>query len=220
MISKDLHEEPEFMVLNSHTKYIFHMIMLYADDEGYLPHREALFRAETDNLDSLEKSGYISIKNGIVFIPRWDEFQSIRKDKMTASVYKRIYTGRLQYEPESKPLDGLEDGTQDGLQDSPQAGADKYSKDKIRIYRSNFEEFWNQYPRKVSKNNAEKAYIRILKANPEIHTEIMEGLNMYKNHWIVKKTEMIYIPHPATWLNGNRWEDKLEMTIPRKVTYS
>jgi hypothetical protein len=29
-------------------------------------------------------------------------------------------------------------------------------------------------------------------------------------------TERQFIPHPATWLNGERWEDELETEMPQK----
>lgn len=63
------------------------------------------------------------------------------------------------------------------------------------------EEFWAGYPRKIGKGQARKAWTAATKkATVE---EIMAGLKAYKF-----STEQEFIPHPATWLNGERWLDE------------
>ena len=67
-----------------------------------------------------------------------------------------------------------------------------------------FAEFWNAYPRKVAKPDALKAWAK-LKPDPDLQAAILDALAIQARAWTDKK----YIPHPATWLNGRRWEDEI-----------
>lgn len=69
-----------------------------------------------------------------------------------------------------------------------------------------FAEFWERYPRKVAKPNAEKAYAKAAKAHG--HDAIMFGLSQHLPSMEAKEPQ--FIPHPATWLNGKRFNDQPE----------
>jgi hypothetical protein len=71
---------------------------------------------------------------------------------------------------------------------------------------SEFETFYSTYPRKVSKTNAEKAW----KKQRCVLSEVMPSLQKQMKLW----TDPQFIPHPATWLNGRRWEDETPKSIP------
>jgi len=73
-----------------------------------------------------------------------------------------------------------------------------------------FDEFWKLYPRKESKAAAKKAWKKL---NPDqalfnLIANALEYRSQTKE-WIAEGGR--YIPHPATWLNGRRWEDELDM---------
>lgn len=70
-----------------------------------------------------------------------------------------------------------------------------------------FEEFWQAYPKKAAKTNAQKAFEK-LKPTPEFLAEILSALNRQKQSDAWQQENGKYIPHPATWLNGRRWEDE------------
>ena len=70
-----------------------------------------------------------------------------------------------------------------------------------------FDVFWNQYPNKTAKQAAVKAWSK-LKPNESLFNLIIDALEKQKPHFKVG-----FIPHPATWLNGRRWED----AIPTQV---
>lgn len=71
-----------------------------------------------------------------------------------------------------------------------------------------FAEFWASYPRKVAKQQALKAWAK-LKVDADLFSRIMAGLEAQKNssQWV--KDGGAFIPHPATWLNGARWDDEV-----------
>ena len=62
-----------------------------------------------------------------------------------------------------------------------------------------FDEFWTQYPKKVAKGGARKAYEKALKLTT--HEDIMAGLARYNPN-------PQYICNPTTWLNQERWNDE------------
>ncbi|WP_445764983.1 Pyocin large subunit-like protein [Pseudomonas sp. RIT-To-2] len=72
-----------------------------------------------------------------------------------------------------------------------------------------FPKFWALYPRKVCKAAAEKAWKK-LKVTDDLFALIAQGLakQCVSPSWT--KDSGQYIPHPATWLNGKRWEDEVQ----------
>lgn len=70
-----------------------------------------------------------------------------------------------------------------------------------------FDLFWQQYPKKRSKGQAEKAWAK-LRPNDELFESIMAGLERAKASYEWQKEGGQYIPYPATWLNAKGWEDE------------
>jgi hypothetical protein len=72
-----------------------------------------------------------------------------------------------------------------------------------------FAEFYKAYPNKKNRKKAEAAWKKL---NPDktLQAEIMAGLARAKQSRDWQKDGGQYIPHPATWLNGRRWEDDVE----------
>jgi len=79
-----------------------------------------------------------------------------------------------------------------------------------------FEQFYTQYPKKVARKDAQKAWAKL---SAEERAKALEALPTHIRYWDVKGTEKHYIPHPATWLNGARFEDELELAehVPQKA---
>jgi len=68
---------------------------------------------------------------------------------------------------------------------------------------SDFDAFWEQYPRKVGKIDALKAYTKAVKvAGVE---PVLLGVKRYAAD--PNLPERQFIPNPATWLNQGRWDD-------------
>ena len=67
-----------------------------------------------------------------------------------------------------------------------------------------FSDFWGMYPRRVAKKDARKAWDKI---TPKLHNQILTALFEWSRIW-KDRGEIEYIPYPASWLNGERWEDE------------
>ncbi|MCY1391375.1 hypothetical protein D9M71_62140 [compost metagenome] len=72
-----------------------------------------------------------------------------------------------------------------------------------------FDAFWSRYPRKTAKQAAVKAWAK-LKPDAALIARITESLAKHclSHDWL--KDGGQYVPHPATWLNGKRWEDEVK----------
>jgi hypothetical protein len=89
---------------------------------------------------------------------------------------------------------------------------DKKRKDKT--YAHLFSSFWASYPKKVSKQAALKAWCN-LKPDEELASTIVTAVERYKNTKDWQKEDGKYVPYPATFLNGKRWEDEIDAPAKR-----
>lgn len=83
----------------------------------------------------------------------------------------------------------------------------KKSKEEQLTY-DYFSDFWEEYPRKTAKADAQKAFAKI-KVDDDLMEKIMDALFAAKESEAWVKDGGKFIPYPATWLNGRRWEDGL-----------
>lgn len=67
-----------------------------------------------------------------------------------------------------------------------------------------FEAFWSAYPRRVGKGIARKVFARALKKIDA--PRLIEATQRFAKTCQGKEPE--FIPHPSTWLNGERWLDE------------
>ena len=85
---------------------------------------------------------------------------------------------------------------------SPSPSPSKHLSDKSDA----FDAFWNTYPRKVGKGKARDAHHSALKKADA--AAILSGLK--RQLPTMRKQEPKFVPHPATWLNQERWADEVE----------
>lgn len=74
--------------------------------------------------------------------------------------------------------------------------------DEVNYY---FDQLWEMYPRKVGKGQARKAYVSASKKIDFF--DLLPKLEAYVATLDGKDKQ--YMPHLATWLNGERWADEV-----------
>ncbi len=76
---------------------------------------------------------------------------------------------------------------------------------------SDFDIFWQEYPKKVGKEAARKSWYKI---RPNLQ-DVLKTLAWQKEskQWFEKGGQ--FIPNPATWINQHRWDDEM----PVRVTF-
>jgi hypothetical protein len=85
-------------------------------------------------------------------------------------------------------------------------------KQKGVLYTAGFLEFWTCYPRKVSKKNAQMAWAKV-RPDEVLLQKMIAAIKdqMTSPQWTRDNGDSI--PHPATWLNGERWTDETQKRI-------
>ncbi|GAA4221448.1 hypothetical protein FHR32_005091 [Streptosporangium album] len=69
-----------------------------------------------------------------------------------------------------------------------------------------FAAFWDAYPRKVDKGHARNAWAKAIAAGVD-SALIIKGVEQYRDD-PTRSRDPKFIPHPTTWLNGERWADQ------------
>ena len=69
-----------------------------------------------------------------------------------------------------------------------------------------FNQFWEQYPRKVGRGDAEKAWKSVV-VDDALADRVIAAIHKQLAYF---GGTMSFIPFPATWLRARRWEDDVE----------
>lgn len=68
-----------------------------------------------------------------------------------------------------------------------------------------FEEFWEEYPRRVGKQDAEKLWDKL---DAEERALVMRGLAKWKCTWQWKQSDGTFVPYASTFLHKQRYRDE------------
>jgi hypothetical protein len=75
--------------------------------------------------------------------------------------------------------------------------------DNLNLAEIDFDDFWTRWPRKDGKKAALTAWSKAVKRAPA--EVIVAAAAVYAaSQW---RPERQFVPHAATWLNGDRWDD-------------
>jgi hypothetical protein len=85
--------------------------------------------------------------------------------------------------------------------------------DSADLQQRRFDEFWQEYPKKVGKEAARKAWDKI-KPNAELRQKISAAVETATQSEQWRRENGRFIPNPATWLNQGRWDDEPAVTKP------
>lgn len=151
----------------------------------------------------LEEAGFIEYipgQKGIVtqykLLSGRDSYQKTKQENQPQTL--------LEPQPETTPLNNTIDKEKKDIY-IPQNNS-KANKSKEKDYLLLFDEFWTVYPRRVGKADAIKAWKK-LKPDRLLLDTMIAAINKQQKteQWQTEK----FIPYPASWLNGRRWEDEI-----------
>ncbi len=109
----------------------------------------------------------------------------------------------------------VNDNVNDIIPPTPQRGDTGGGKAE---FQKSFENFWAAYPKKTAKQQALKAWQKLwreLKPDKALIDVILSSLEQQKRSVQWTKDDGQFIPYPASWLNGRRWEDKPAEPLPK-----
>lgn len=107
---------------------------------------------------------------------------------------------------ESKPQAIKDKGSR--INDKGEVIKDKGQNKNLGHFDAEFETFWQEYPKKIGKGAAKKAFEKARLGGVTLES-LVTAVRRQKcgSQW--SKDDGQYIPHPATWLNQERWEDEI-----------
>ena len=158
----------------------------------------------------------------LITVVNWDNYQDVESaDNRT--VNQRSNRQLTRYQPDSNQI--LTTYQPDSNQISTTNKNDKNDKNNIytpltpqegegaSVQEERFEQVWKEYPKKVAKQYARKAWNRI-KPDGELFEKMLKALREQKKSEQWQKDDGRFIPNPATWLNGGYWEN--EPSVPAR----
>jgi hypothetical protein len=172
-----------------------------------------------------EKSGWTLINNMLKYDPVRGDKAAIgavriaktvpRTGEVYAALYQRlkpildaelkVYSGVAEYTLEAPSMGDAKDlRSPEPFLSSP---TPEPTPADASAFDSEFEAVWEIYPRSAGKGQARKAF-RIARKKTDLAT-IIAGIER-----IDRNCEERFIPHMATWLNGERWTDKPSQAPP------
>jgi hypothetical protein len=182
----------------------------HADADGYCYPKQATLadrlgiglRTVVRSVQRLEELGLIQVTkredvrsgNAYLLYPEWPSARVTRAKvtRVTAVALVNVPTVALQESPIEPPVE-------------------RDARATTMVAPSEFLVFWDKYPRKVGKPAAARAWTAAMKRGDDAFA-ILRALETHMPSML--GNDMEFIPHPATWLNQERYKDQPEP--PRK----
>lgn len=155
---------------------------------------------------NLKKSGYISIdytyKSGSKEIEnRIIKMVSTNIDEVSTNVERGINNGLQGYQQKFKENNINNNNT--SINNTNNIKPSQIEKE----FENEFETLWEIYPRKVSKKEALKCYIRARKKGVD-YDIVKRGIENYNQFIRQNGVKKEYIKHGSTWFNQECWNDE------------
>lgn len=156
-------------------------------------------------LRALEDLNMVVTNRGYFTIAGWEEYQNIdgmEKIKEQNRLRQKKWYDKQKELPNVIPNVSI---TQPNATEEDIEEDKELEKDKEDI--CPFDDFWKAYPKKKAKEAARKAWLK-LKPNEALGKEIIQAVmeSAKTKDWLKENGK--FIPYPATYLNGKRWEDE------------
>lgn len=207
--------QDNFLDMPLSTQALYFHLGMYADDDGFVNPNKILRMsgANADDLKILQAKAFvIPFKSGVIVVTHWKENNYIQKDRYQSTLYKEEMAQLGQDKDGVYILD-----TQVRLELGKDIGTSARSPvKKQRTENEGFDAFWTAWPKKVAKEDARKAWNKIVMTPGEKDRILAAIVERAKTEEWVKRGGQ-FIPYPATWLNGRRWEDELPGVLEEKV---
>ncbi len=209
--------DPKMLSLTACQRSCWVTLMSYAsvvDEDGVVKHLtedQLMIQAGIDYtrdewnctkgvLSHFEKLCMVTIDSGVITLCNWQKRQEIHSDS-----YERLKKWR------SKKKDETDDNVSETFYDN---GKNRIEENRIEENRREhthklaFDEFWNLYPKKVNRKRSEQKWKTL---DFEAQQKILEVLPKQNASAVWMKEGGQFIPHPTTYLNGERWNDQVEV---------
>ena len=153
---------------------------------------------------------------------RWnrpEECERMQTHEKNADACERMQTHKNDASDANKIGIGIETGIENIISDSstPTSVTTAGRKKAKSGDPEGFLEFWQAYPNSSARADAVKAWKK-LNPDAELQKKIISAVEEQRNCAQWQRDGGQYIPHAATWLNGERWNDNPPKAVPKSGT--
>lgn len=239
MFARAVVDSDLFLDMPLSTQALYFHLGMHGDDDGFVSNPRKIQRmigASDDDMKLLIAKGFVIIfESGVVVLRHWKIHNYIQADRYKPTLYTTEKALLLCEKGKAyaflsdsdtcciQPVSNLDTSCTRRI-GKASLGEIREGKDRPPISPTGekprrkaapradglFEQFWMVYPRKVAKQNAEKAWNKL---NPDetLAQQIITAVERFRldPQWL--KDNGQFIPHAATFLNGRRWEDETEV---------
>ncbi len=210
MVSNRIVKSSRFLMMPNEAQLLYFYMITEADDDGIVETYPLmkLLGIPSDNLKVLLAKDFVRAINEdqVMVIKDWLEHNYIRADRKTNSIYleeaKEAFPDMEFIEP--KPRSDTK-----GHLDSPRTDNGQRKLSKVKLSKVNniclFNNFWKEYPRKENKKKAQEIW-----KSKNLDKKFNEIISFISKAKKTDRWKQGIVPHPTTFLNGERWEDELE----------
>lgn len=149
--------------------------------------------------------GTFRIEDGDFIIDNWGRYQMdpTAADRKAAQRDRNRPSRGVTVTPVSHDYGTGRDSTGQDTTKTPQTPR------KRGAYSEGFEKFWEAYPKKRGKDAAFRRW-QALGTNRPVIEELLLAIEAQKKSRAWLKDGGQFVPYPATWLHGGRWQDEIE----------
>jgi hypothetical protein len=215
MFSKTITSSSRFLMMPHSTQNLYFHLGMNADDDGFCEHFTVMRMTESkpDDLKILQVKDFVHVfDERVLVILDWKENNLIRLDRYTASKYLEIYKYELSQIEHGNLM--ATNGIPDDNQWLPQVRLGKVRLGKVRLGKVSisceeseekavkFNQFWNDYDKKIDRTKCEKLWNKL---NPDVYPIIFAHITEYVKATPDKK----FRKNPETYLNNRAWENEI-----------
>lgn len=241
MFAQSVVESDMFLDMPLSAQALYFHLGMHGDDDGFVGNPRKVQRmvgAADDDMRLLIAKGFVlAFDSGIIVLKHWKISNYIQADRYRPTLYaaekaQLAYKKGCTYEfvsnSDTECIQSVSKLDTECIQHvssleeccTPSIGKVSIVKDNntytlIEHERMNelFNDFWTVYPRKANKQSAIKAWKKL---NPDeaLAQRIIQAVNAFKSSQPWQQDSGRYIPYPATFINGRRWEDETTEAIP------
>lgn len=228
MFAKTIIDSDAFLDMPMSARLLYYDLGMRADDDGFINSPKKIMRmigASNDDVNILiARKFVIPFDSGVVVIKHWRINNYLRNDRYTETKYLEEKSN-LEVDKNGSYTAKNNTGIPVGI---PTVSTGKVRLGKVRLGKNIntiscnenseievldqkemwFESFWKIYPKHQDKKKAKQKFLKLC-TDEKKYQEIMDGLRNVLPVWAKKDTK--YIPMPTTWLNGERWNDEVDL---------
>ncbi|MEN6423298.1 MAG: hypothetical protein ABFD76_15265 [Smithella sp.] len=214
-LKPDFFKDEDLATLPFEARLLYQGLWCFADKSGRLEDRPKYLKAEIFPYDKIDIEKYLNMlcepkiqdRPDKVFIRRYTINNRNYID--IPEFLKHQSPHNTEKESLLPPFNGVLTVNKRLINNDTPDGGESYpiSLSDLNKINDAFLQFWKAYPKRKAKKEADKAFKKLNPDNELLET-IIKAINKSKTleDWIKEKGK--YIPYPATWLNGKRWEDE------------